>query len=597
MAPINPNEALKLAKAALDRAQEVERNNKAFMAAIGPALISALSPLLEQLKTAVSGLKVDVKPNVTVEPNVHLPAINVSVPEIRVPKPEVTVNVPAANITIPDIKIPDVNIKYPDTMDIRGWIGLMGYDKGLLSNPLPVQIRDAKGNPIDFSALGSNVLDGGGSGGGGNFPMNVYDASTSALRITGSVSISANATQASVLQNTEGTAYNSDNPLPVTFSAASVQPVSQVSGANWSVNVAGFTATVFVLAGNSEGIGYNSDNPLPVTFASSVQPVSQVSGNNWSVFATNPVDQGDAATALRVVIAGNSDTSVVVNSGTLTAITNTVTVQQVSGAIWSTYLQNPFGPGDEATALRVLIAGDSVASVVVNNPQGPGEQATSLRVVVAGDSDTSVYVRNPVAQGDAATALRVVIAGNSDVSVSATQVGTWTVALSGALTSAVVVGPVVADAADDGSAPIQQGGIARTANPTAVAANDVVKATFDDLGRQITRPVQVRDLIKTAYVSVTGGTETTLRAAVAGAYLDLVMVVASNNSDAAVSVDIRAVTAGNILHTLRVPANGTAGWAPQVPWPQDETGNNWTVDGPDETGRTLTFSALFSQEI
>ena len=74
-------------------------------------------------------------------------------------------------------------------------------------------------------------------------------------------------------------------------------------------------------------------------------------------------------------------------------------------------------------------------------------------------------------------------------------------------------------------------------------------------------------------------------------------VAVSVGSDAAVSVDIRAVTAGSILHTLRIPANGTAGWSLTVPWPQDATGNNWTVDGPDETGRTITVSALFSKEV
>jgi len=98
-------------------------------------------------------------------------------------------------------------------------------------------------------------------------------------------------------------------------------------------------------------------------------------------------------------------------------------------------------------------------------------------------------------------------------------------------------------------------------------------------------------------VSVTNGTETTLLAASAGSYHDLIMLVGSNNSDAAVSVDIRAVTGGNIINTLRIPANGTAGFTPHVPWPQDATGNNWTVDGPDETGRTMTFSALFSREV
>src|SRR3990167_5545794 len=169
--------------------------------------------------------------------------------------------------------------------------------------------------------------------------------------------------------------------------------------------------------------------------------------------------------------------------------------------------------------------------------------------------------------------------------------------VSGFLSSSVVTGPVVADAVDDGSAPVQQGGVARTANPGAVSGGDVVKSSHDDLGRYLTRPVQVRDLIKTAYVSVAGGSETTLLAAVAGSYLDCIMIVGSNNSDAAVSVDIRAVTAGNIVHTLRIPANGTSGWAPAVPWPQDETGNNWTIDGPDESGRTITFSGLFSQEV
>lgn len=139
--------------------------------------------------------------------------------------------------------------------------------------------------------------------------------------------------------------------------------------------------------------------------------------------------------------------------------------------------------------------------------------------------------------------------------------------------------------------------VARTTNPSATSDGSAVLASADDLGRTLTRPVQVRDLIATAYLSVTGGTETTLLAASAGVFHDLIMLVGSNNSDAAVSVDIRAVTAGNIVHTLRIPANGTAGFAPAVPWPQDAAGNNWTVDGPDETGRTLTFSALFSKEV
>lgn len=172
-----------------------------------------------------------------------------------------------------------------------------------------------------------------------------------------------------------------------------------------------------------------------------------------------------------------------------------------------------------------------------------------------------------------------------------------TTIVSGALTSTVAVGAAVSDAVDDGSAPVKGGGIARTTQPAAVADGDIVTSTHDKLGRQVTRNTQVRNLISTAYVSLTNGTETTLLAGVAGSYLDLMYLLGTNSSDVAVTVDVRAVTSGNIQTSLRIPANGTAGVALSTPIPQDETGNNWTVDGPDETGRTITVSALFSREI
>lgn len=138
----------------------------------------------------------------------------------------------------------------------------------------------------------------------------------------------------------------------------------------------------------------------------------------------------------------------------------------------------------------------------------------------------------------------------------------------------------------------------RQANPAAVAS-DYVPLSADDLGRQITRPLQVRDLIATAYVSVATGTETTLLAAGgAGVFLDLIMLAASNNSTAATQLDIRAVTGGNIIHTMFLPPQtGPVGWSPPVPWPQDATNNNWTIDMPDQTGTTVYVSALFSKEV
>src|SRR3990167_3502290 len=111
-------------------------------------------------------------------------------------------------------------------------------------------------------------------------------------------------------------------------------------------------------------------------------------------------------------------------------------------------------------------------------------------------------------------------------------------------------------------------GLARQTNPTAVADGAAVTASFDDLGRQVITPYQVRDLVYTANVSTTTGIETTLLAAVAGANLDCVQVVCANTSDAAVDVDFRAVTAGAVEFSVTVPADSTAGFIPAVPWPQ-----------------------------
>ena len=142
-------------------------------------------------------------------------------------------------------------------------------------------------------------------------------------------------------------------------------------------------------------------------------------------------------------------------------------------------------------------------------------------------------------------------------------------------------------------------GVARTTNPTAVADAASVKASYDDLGRQVITPYQVRDLVSTANVATSTGIETTLLAAVAGVNLDLVQIVCANTSDAAVDVDIRSVTAGAIEFSLTVPADSTAGFVPVVPWPQVNTGNNWTVDvgGSDISNTTVNTSALFIRNI
>lgn len=155
-------------------------------------------------------------------------------------------------------------------------------------------------------------------------------------------------------------------------------------------------------------------------------------------------------------------------------------------------------------------------------------------------------------------------------------------------------GDVASDAADSGN-PIKIGGVARQTNPTAVADADRVDGSFDDVGRQLTRPYQVRDLIKSAAASLTTGTKTSLIAAVSGAFLDLIQISCYNNSDAATVVTL--TDESTTVRTIPVPANGVTQLNFQVPIRQSGTNAAWYVDLPDITGTTIEVNAEFLQEV
>lgn len=529
---------------------------------------------------------------------------------VRIPTPQAHVNVPP--ITIPPIQMPEMG-------DIRGWIGIMGYDKGLLQNPLPVQIRDANGKPVDLRQQAIAMA--GGGGGKMDFftivgiqnTVGVVTINPDGSPVYSSAGVAGASSSSVSLVNSDGSYYNSDNPLPVTFAAAASQPVSQVSGASWSVNVVGSNATSVGLI-NADGVTIDPrDRNWSIT---EIIPVSQVSGAAWSTFIT-----GAAASTYAELL--NPDGRVKVEN--VGGLTNTeiraaaLEMIQVSGSVFSTNIVGPIGPGDSATAFRILQAGDSVASVIIN------DSLITFKIDQVSGAVFSVSVVGPVGQGDAASAMRVVIAGNSDASVVVNSMPavvvtsiTNTVAalnvdssgvgysgsnplpvtlITGAVTSTLSVGDSAARTADNGGNPVKVGGIARQTNPTAFADGDRSNFSSDDLGRQVMRPIQVRDLTATAYVALANGTETTLLTAAAGTFLDCIWIMFANSSTAAQQIDIRAVSAGNIVHTVIVPGNGTVGWAPPVPWPQDATGNAWTVDNADVTNSTVYVTGLFSKEV
>lgn len=418
-----------------------EQDRNAMLGTLSGDLVKSLKPVLAEMAKGSRISSDELRSALQEQLNIAIPEIRIpdfpAIPPITVPKPEVTVNVPP-------IRVPDVIM--PKEMDIKGWIGMMGYDKGFLSDPFPVQLRDKDGKPVDLGDFRVAM-----TGGGGKADF---------FTIKGFV------------QSAFSEITNADGQVKVagTFTA-------------------GAAASSFVILGNTEQLPYNSDNPLPITGSITTSPAPQVSG-----------------------------------------YADSVNVMQYGGA-----------------------------------------------AVPTGLNETNAGVFRTVQMTDSVSSSNIV----SSITLKTTQV-------SGAISSVFLTGYA------DSSVVYQ----ARTTNPTAKSDGSDVRPSTDDLGRTLTRPVQVRDLIATAYVSVANGTETTLLAGGgAGVFHDLIFVEFSNNSSVAVGVDLRSVTAGNIEKHYEVPANGTAGGALPVPWPQGNVNNNWTVDLPDITGTTVTVSGLFSKEI
>ena len=126
--------------------------------------------------------------------------------------------------------------------------------------------------------------------------------------------------------------------------------------------------------------------------------------------------------------------------------------------------------------------------------------------------------------------------------------------------------------------PLLGGGEARTTLPTAVADGDAVRSMFDDHGRLVVSPHSPRDLVSHNRITLTTTTETTLLAAVASTFLDLVFLVVSNESATEVRVDIRDSTAGTVRLSIDLAADGGGAVVSlPVPLPQATVNNNWTA--------------------
>jgi hypothetical protein len=445
--------------------------------------------------------------------------------------------------------------------------------------------------------------------------------------------------------------------------------------------VTGITNSVAAAIIDSGGVQYSTSNPVPIGDAGgslTVDGTVAVSGvtNSVAVVAldrdgnpltTGPVDNGDAATALRVVVAGNSSSSTDIRTLAGTTI-DTNTGASSAGSMRVVLASN--STLSTQTLTDAVATGDTPSFVGFNYGfngstwdrirTGAGnDSGGALRVTHATDATVSTNVVGPVAQGDAASALRVVIAGNSDASVvvssgTITTVTTITNSVAAAIVDSTGVmygsanpmhiavhdstGSTIASypssgdvkglavAIIDGSGnqitsfgggtQYAEGATASTYTGTAMifaeASTDAAKvvssvdplpatlatALSSSIDSVLSRPIKLRGSLATAYATLSTNTETTLISASSATYRDLVWIKFSNTSSGAVTIDLRDVSGGNIVDTYEVPANSSNGISMAVPYPQGNIGNAWTVDynDADLSNTTVYVSALFSNE-
>lgn len=151
-----------------------------------------------------------------------------------------------------------------------------------------------------------------------------------------------------------------------------------------------------------------------------------------------------------------------------------------------------------------------------------------------------------------------------------------TIASDQAAVATTPAGNVAHDAVDAGN-PLKVGGQARSTNATRVADADRVNFIADLAGRQVTVPHQVRELVTKNNITLSTTTETTLLAAAASTFHDLVFLMLTNTSSTAVRVDFRDTTLGTVLFSVGLAANGGAVIPFPVAVPQTTVNTNWTA--------------------
>jgi hypothetical protein len=453
------------------------------------------------------------------------------------------------------------------SLDTSGNLRVTGTQSGAWS----VRLQDGSGNSITSDARGSarplavEILDGAGaqitSFGGSNASV-----SATAAAVPGSATYLG----ANVGGNLTGlTATGTSLNVNITGGAG--------SGGTAMADSATFT---FVTTQGTPAFGVfqttATNNALTSGQAGAWQMTAQRAGF-VNLRNASGTEIGTSGAPVRVDPTGTTTQPV---SLTSTTITGTVAVTQ-SGT-WNI---------GSITTLPALPANQSVNTAQINGVtplMGNGVTGTgSQRVTIA--SDNTAFSVNTIQSGTWNIGTVTTITNP----VAATQSGTWTVQQG---TPPWTVGGDTASGSSDANNPIKIGGVARTANPTAVTTGQRVNATFDKLGKQVVVGA-IRDLKGVQKTSISTTSETTVvTAGAAGVFNDVYAIVVTNKSAVNLFVDFKDATAGTTRMTLAAPASDTRGFTVAVDsaMVQATAANNWTATlSGTPTSATVEISILY----
>jgi len=304
------------------------------------------------------------------------------------------------------------------------------------------------------------------------------------------------------------------------------------------------------------------------TMANSMRVVVASDQSDLPVLAQHTVSQGNSLSALNAAV-------------TSTAEAGGVYGIQVTGTFSATLAFESTVDGTNWYAVKAMpVAGGTLVTTTTATGQWavPCHGCHNFRVRVSaytsGTAVVSVVCKPGVmtqwmAQQTMANSMPVAIASDQgNVPVSQATASSL---------NAQVVGSIAHDTGDSGN-PVKIGAYATNANRTRVANADRVDLIADLAGRIVTTPFQVRELVtRGSAVTLTTTSETTILAAAASTYHDLIWLMLTNTSSTAVRVDIRDTTTGTVQFSVALAANGGAVICPPAPITQTTANTNWTA--------------------